>query len=97
MSEFMRQFCFRILFLKSNYMLEIKKNIGQKLQKSYVGKAGTIAKKEFGIFSNHAFQRKFGRTGASNSEELELTPEYDFYIFLFTCVPRVKPQKTQKS
>ena len=43
-------------------MLEIK-NIGQKLQKSYVGKAGTIAKKEFGIFQTMPFRE--------NSEELE--------------------------
>ena len=35
-------------------MLEIK-NIGQKLQKSYVGKAGTIAKKESGIFQTQFF------------------------------------------
>ena len=36
---------------------------GQKLQKSYVGKAGTIAKKEFGIFQTMLFRE--------NSEELE--------------------------
>ena len=41
-------------------MLEIK-YIGQKLQKSYVGKAG--AKKEFGIFQTMLFRE--------NSEELE--------------------------
>ena len=35
-------------------MQEIK-DIGQKLQKSYVGKAGTIAKKGIRNFSNHAF------------------------------------------
>ena len=43
-------------------MLEIK-NIGQKLQKSYDGKAGTIAKKEFTIFHTMLFRE--------NSEELE--------------------------
>ena len=59
MSEFMR---FRILFLEFIYMQEIK-YIGQKLQKSYVGKAGTIAKKEFGIFETMLFRE--------NSEELE--------------------------
>ena len=36
-------------------MLGIK-NMGQKLQKSYVGKAGTIAKKEFGIFETMLFR-----------------------------------------
>ena len=36
-------------------MLDFK-NIGQKLQKSYVGKAGTIAKKEFGIFESMLFR-----------------------------------------
>ena len=54
MSEFMRQFLFIILFLKFNYKLQIK-NIAPKLQKSYVGKAGTIAKKGIRNFSNHAF------------------------------------------
>ena len=44
-------------------MQEIKKNIGQKLQKSYVGKAGTIAKKEFGISETMLFRE--------NSEKLE--------------------------
>ena len=43
-------------------MLDFK-NIGQKLQKSYVGKAGTIAKKEFGIFETMLFRE--------NSEKLE--------------------------
>ena len=43
-------------------MLELK-NIGQKLQKSNVGKAGTIAKKEFGIFETMLFRE--------NSEEVE--------------------------
>ena len=43
-------------------MQEIK-NIGQKLQKSYVGKAGTIAEKEFGIFQTMLFRE--------NWEELE--------------------------
>ena len=46
-------------------MLGIKKNIGQKLQKSYeyAGKAGTIAKKEFRIFETMLFRE--------NSEKLE--------------------------
>ena len=44
-------------------MLDLK-NIGQKLQKTYVGKAGTIAKKEFGIFDTMLFFRE-------NSEKLE--------------------------
>ena len=39
------------------------KKIGQKLQKSYVGKAGTMAKKESGIFQTMLFRE--------NSEELE--------------------------
>ena len=43
-------------------MIEIK-NIGQIRQKSYVGKAGTIAKKEFGIFQTMLFRE--------NSKELE--------------------------
>ena len=43
-------------------MLDLK-NIGQKLQKTYVGKAGTIAKKEFGIFETMLFRE--------NSEKLE--------------------------
>ena len=43
-------------------MLEIKK-LGQKLQKSYVGKAGTRANKEFGIFQTMLFRE--------NSEKLE--------------------------
>ena len=43
-------------------MLNLK-DIGQKLQKSYVGKAGTIAKKEFGIFETMLFRE--------NSEKLE--------------------------
>ena len=43
-------------------MLGIK-NIGQKLQKSHVGKAGTIAKKEFGIFETMLFRE--------NSKKLE--------------------------
>ena len=64
MSEFMRQFFFRcrILFLKFNYMLEIKK-LAKNFKKSYVGKAGTIAKKEFGIFQTMLFRE--------NSEKLE--------------------------
>ena len=62
MSEFKRQFRCRILFLKFNYMLDLK-NIGQKLQKSYVGKAGTIAKKELGIFETMLFRE--------DSEKLE--------------------------
>ena len=37
--------------------------MGQKLQKSCVGKAGTIAKKEFGIFETMHFRE--------NSEKLE--------------------------
>ena len=61
MSEFMRQFLFRIVFLKFNYMLHYKK--GQKLQKTYVGKAGTIAKKEFGNFETMLFRE--------NSEKLK--------------------------
>ena len=72
MSEFMRQFCLIILFLKFNYMLEIK-NIGQKLQKKLCRKSWNNSKKGIQNFSNHAFQRKFGRAGASNSEELEQT------------------------
>ena len=43
-------------------MQEIK-DIGQKLQKSYVRKAGTIAKEEFGNFQTMLFRE--------NSEELE--------------------------
>ena len=73
MSEFMRQFWVRILFLKFIYMLDLK-NIDQKLQKSYVRKAGTIAKKGIRNFWNHAFLEKirknwglkFGRTGVDH-------------------------------
>ena len=36
-------------------MLDLK-NIGQKLQKTYVGKAGTIAKNGFGIFETLRFR-----------------------------------------
>ena len=43
-------------------MLDLK-NIGQKLQKTHVGKAGTIAKKEFGILETVLFRE--------NSEKLE--------------------------
>ena len=39
------------------------KNIGPKLQKRYVGKAGIMAKKEFGIFGTMLFRE--------NSEKLE--------------------------
>ena len=43
-------------------MLDLK-NIGQKLQNNHVGKAGTITKKEFGIFETMLFRE--------NSEKLE--------------------------
>ena len=38
-------------------MLDLK-NIDQKLQKTYVGKAATIAKKEFEIFDTMLFREK---------------------------------------
>ena len=44
-------------------MLEIKKKLAKNFKKSYVGKAGTIAKKEFGIFQTMLFRE--------NSEKLE--------------------------
>ena len=43
-------------------MLNLK-DIGQQLQKNHVGKAGTITKKEFGIFETMLFRE--------NSEKLE--------------------------
>ena len=51
-------------------MLKVK-NIGQKPQKSYAGKAGTIAKNKFRIFETMLFRGNSEKTGASNSEELE--------------------------
>ena len=49
MSRFMRQFRSRNLFLKFSFKQNWEIQY-QKLHKTYVGKAGTIAKNEFGIF-----------------------------------------------
>ena len=67
-------------------MLEIK-NISQKLQKSYVGKAGTIARNEFGIFETMLFRE--------NSEKLEpqirknWSRPFEQYSSKFCCRPGV--------